>query len=263
MKRAPEKQQKPANRAARLPALGSPAAQPAPFSQPEPPSELEQFQQGAGNAVMVQCALAAGAQDDDSGAEIAPSGAVLFEASRRALERTSEPRDPGQPGPASAYQSIIAVAQRPALQAKCPACAAQKAGQTQPAPSGAPATEPGAMQQSARQGLAGADQPLPHGERIQASFGRHDISATRVQIGGAAARASRDMGALAFTSGARIGFGQPPELRLAAHEAAHVVQQREGLSVPGNVGRPDDRWERNADQVADAVVAGRRHHGLA
>ncbi|MCG8419053.1 MAG: DUF4157 domain-containing protein [Proteobacteria bacterium] len=338
MKRAPEKQQKPANRAARLPALGSPAAQPAPFSQPEPPSELEQFQQGAGNAVMVQCALAAGAQDDDSGAEIAPSGAVLFEASRRALERTSEPRDPGQPGPASAYQSIIAVAQRPALQAKCPACAAQKAGQTQPAPSGvevhgpgavqakcpaceakkeaaaepatesgamseprdpgqsgpanayqsiiavaqrpalqakcpacaaqkagqtqpapsgAPATEPGAMQQSARQGLAGADQPLPHGERIQASFGRHDISATRVQIGGAAARASRDMGALAFTSGARIGFGQPPELRLAAHEAAHVVQQREGLSVPGNVGRPDDRWERNADQVADAVVAGR------
>ena len=64
------------------------------------------------------------------------------------------------------------------------------------------------------------------------------------------------MGALAFTSGDRIGFRETPDLRLAAHEAAHTVQQHAGLSLPGNVGHVGDPWERHADHVADAVVGG-------
>lgn len=143
-------------------------------------------------------------------------------------------------------------AERP-VQAKCTACEAED--QVQHA--GAPARSPHAIHRAARGGLQGASQPLPHGARIQAAFGRHDVSQVRTNIGGTAAVANRRMGSLAFASGDRIGFREAPSLRLAAHEAAHVVQQHEGLSLPGNVGRTGDRWERHADRVADAVVAGR------
>ncbi|MCG8424913.1 MAG: DUF4157 domain-containing protein [Proteobacteria bacterium] len=277
-------------------------------------SKIERIQQGAGNALLVQAAQgagAAGAQDElEEG--IVPSGAALFEATRVALQRKAGTGEPDQPGMASAYEGLIALARRsgtggaaetgdretsaPAtagtpgvVQAKCPACEARAAGNAGKAAgesTGAPGADgpgvaqarcpacearntvqrkerdktssgPGEMQQVARRGLAGADQPLPHGGRIQTSFGRHDVSGARVQVGGPAAEASRSMGALAFTSGHQIGFRQAPDVRLAAHEAAHVVQQQEGLSLPGNVGQPGDRWENNADQVADAVVAGR------
>jgi hypothetical protein len=97
---------------------------------------------------------------------------------------------------------------------------------------------------------------LPHRERIQHAFGRHDVSSVRSATGGIARDASDRMGAAAFTSGNTIGFREQPDLRLAAHESAHVVQQRAGLSLPGGVGRPDDPWERHADRVADTVVAG-------
>ena len=118
-------------------------------------------------------------------------------------------------------------------------------------------TSPAVIHSAARQGLAGASTPLPHFERIQTAFGRHDISTVRTNVGGTAGGANQRMGARAFTSGDRIGFRNPPDLRLAAHEATHVVQQREGLSLPGNVGQPGDRWERHADQVADTVASGR------
>lgn len=109
----------------------------------------------------------------------------------------------------------------------------------------------------AANGLRHASQPLPHNDVIQSSFGHHDISSVRTEVGGAAGRASKRMGALAYASGNRIGFRHSPSLHLAAHEAAHTVQQRSGLKLPGNVGRPGDRWERHADHVADAVVAGK------
>lgn len=108
----------------------------------------------------------------------------------------------------------------------------------------------------ANKGLANARSPLPHHDRIQSSFGHHDISNVRADVGGAAGQASRRMGALAYASGDRIGFRQSPGLHLAAHEAAHTVQQRSGLKLPGNVGKPGDRYEKHADQVADAVAAG-------
>ncbi|MCA9515409.1 MAG: hypothetical protein KC635_10730, partial [Myxococcales bacterium] len=41
------------------------------------------------------------------------------------------------------------------------------------------------------------------------------------------------------------------------HEAAHVVQQRAGVSLSGGVGAVGDRYEQHADAVADAVVAGK------
>ncbi len=144
------------------------------------------------------------------------------------------------------------------VQQKCAACAAREQVQN----AGTPVRSPRLIQSEARRGIQGASQPLPHADRLQSAFGRHDLSQVRVNIGGGAGSANRRMGALAFTSGDRIGFRQPPSLHLAAHEAAHVVQQREGLSLPNNVGRAGDRWERHADRVADAVVAGRSAEGL-
>lgn len=139
------------------------------------------------------------------------------------------------------------------VQSKCTACEAEKQVQNR----GAQVRNTQMVRHAARSGLRNANQPLPHGERIQAAFGHHDVSHVRTSVGGSAGIANRRMGALAFTSGDRIGFRDAPSLRLAAHEATHVVQQREGLDLPGNVGRSGDRWERHADRVADAVASGR------
>ena len=139
------------------------------------------------------------------------------------------------------------------VQTKCAACEAEEQVQN----ARAQTRNPHMIQREARRGLKDATLPLPHGEQIQAAFGRHDVSQVRTSVGGSARTANRRMGALAFTSGDRIGFRDSPSLRLAAHEATHVVQQREGLSLPDNVGRAGDRWERHADRVADEVVSGR------
>ncbi len=114
----------------------------------------------------------------------------------------------------------------------------------------------------ASSGLKNAHGALPHYDSIQSSFGHHDVSNIRTEVGGSAGRASKKMGALAYASGDRIGFRNAPGLHLAAHEAAHTVQQRSGLKLPGNVGTPGDKWERHADSVADAVVAGRSAESL-
>jgi hypothetical protein len=111
--------------------------------------------------------------------------------------------------------------------------------------------------EAAEPALDHAAAPLPHFERLQAAFGRHDLSDVRTVIGGPARQATESMGADAFTSGSRIGFRDHPDERLAAHEAAHVIQQRAGVSLHGNVGAPGDEHEQHADRVADAVVAGR------
>ena len=70
------------------------------------------------------------------------------------------------------------------------------------------------------------------------------------------------MGAEAFATGNQVAFGGAPSLRTAAHEAAHSVQQRGGVQLKGGVGQKGDAYERHADAVADAVVAGRSAEGL-
>ena len=75
--------------------------------------------------------------------------------------------------------------------------------------------------------------------------------------GAAAQEASAAMGAEAYASGNHIAFGSAPDLHTAAHEAAHVVQQKAGVSLSGGVGQVGDKYEQHADQVADAVVQGK------
>ena len=129
------------------------------------------------------------------------------------------------------------------VQAKCAACEAE--GLKEKSSNG-----------SALDGVENANRPLPHADRIQASFGRHDISGARAAVGGNAAQASGRMGALAYTSGDRVAFRSEPDVNLAAHEAAHVVQQRNGAKLPGGVGRPGDEYEQQADAAAKAVERG-------
>lgn len=112
------------------------------------------------------------------------------------------------------------------------------------------------MHEIAARGTAGGGGPLPHGERIQAAFGRHDISGVRAHVGGAAEQAAMLMNAQAYATGQEVAFARQPDLHTAAHEAAHVVQQRGGVSLKGGVGKAGDAHERHADAVADAVVAG-------
>jgi hypothetical protein len=111
--------------------------------------------------------------------------------------------------------------------------------------------------------VAGAAAPLPYRDAIQASFGHHDISQVRAATGGAAAKSAGELGASAFAVGDRVGFAGAPDLHTAAHEAAHVVQQRAGVQLRGGIdGGPNDPYEQHADQVADKVVRGESAEAL-
>lgn len=113
------------------------------------------------------------------------------------------------------------------------------------------------MNETAAAGVAGNSVALPHLDRIQASFGAaHDLSAVRAGVGGEAGRAAAEIGASAYATGDRTAFQHAPDLHTAAHEAAHVVQQRSGLAPEGGVGRKGEALERQADVIADRVVQG-------
>jgi hypothetical protein len=119
------------------------------------------------------------------------------------------------------------------------------------------------VKQSARQGLHGSGTSLPYLERIQQAFGpAHDLSDVQAHIGGPAAEASRSMNARAYATGNAVAFRDRPDLKLAAHEAAHVVQQRAGVSLSQGVGQQGDPYERMADAVAERVASGGSAAGL-
>lgn len=118
------------------------------------------------------------------------------------------------------------------------------------------------VQDAAARGVSGGGGALPFMDVIQRSFGRHEIGSTTAHVGGAAADACEDMGAQAYATGTQTAFASSPDLHTAAHEAAHVVQQRGGVQLKGGVGQVGDEYERNADAVADKVVAGESAESL-
>ena len=120
----------------------------------------------------------------------------------------------------------------------------------------------GHAQQTAHDGVRGSGGALPHQDRIQASFGRHDVGNVQAHVGGAAAQASDTLGAEAYAIGNSVGFRSDPGLHTSAHEAAHVVQQRAGVQLKGGVGQAGDVYEKHADAVADRVVAGESAESL-
>jgi|GEM_PF-6630642 len=124
-------------------------------------------------------------------------------------------------------------------------------------------TDDADVQHVASFGAAGQGQPLPHLDTIQRSFGKHNVSGIRAHAGGQAHEAGKRMGAQAYARGSDVVFRDGnPGLHLAAHEAAHVVQQRGGVQLKGGVGAEGDVYERHADDVADKVVAGESAEAL-
>jgi hypothetical protein len=120
---------------------------------------------------------------------------------------------------------------------------------------------PGVHEAAAR-GVSGAPTQLPYHDQIQQLFGHHDVGGIAAHVGGPATDATSAMGARAYATGNQVAFGAAPDLHTAAHEAAHVVQQRGGVQLAGGVGRSGDTYEQHADAVADAVVAGRSAEAL-
>lgn len=118
------------------------------------------------------------------------------------------------------------------------------------APDGA---EPHVAAASGVQGVGGV---LPHLSTIQRAFGEHDVTGVVAHVGGLAANAAAQLGAEAYATGNHVAFARDPDLHTAAHEAAHVVQQRAGVHLYGGIGSAGDVYERHADAVADAVVRG-------
>jgi hypothetical protein len=109
---------------------------------------------------------------------------------------------------------------------------------------------------AAERGIAGGSTALPYADQIQRAFGHHDIGNIQAHTDGAAAASAGAMGARAFATGDHVAFAGTPDLHTAAHEAAHVVQQRGSVQLKAGVSEVGDAYERHADQVADRVVAG-------
>jgi hypothetical protein len=127
---------------------------------------------------------------------------------------------------------------------------------------GAGGTDAPGVQAAAEHGLSGGGGPMPHGDAIQRSFGRHDVSHVQAHTGGAAEEGARAMGAEAFATGDQVAFGGAPSLHTAAHEAAHVVQQQAGVQLKRDDGAEGGAMEQHADAVADKVVRGESAEAL-
>lgn len=116
----------------------------------------------------------------------------------------------------------------------------------------------------------GGGSSLPDGvrENMEASFGT-DFSDVRVHSDGEADASAKSVGAHAYTVGSNVVFrrdkydpSSSEGQRMLAHELTHVIQQRQGpvdgTPAPGGiqVSDPSDRFEREADHVADQVMSG-------
>lgn len=117
--------------------------------------------------------------------------------------------------------------------------------------------DPSVVRDAAASGVATPVTTLPHLDTLTRTFGpEHDLGDVRAHVGGAAEESARSMGAQAYATGSDVVLPASPSLHLVAHEVAHVVQQRAGVQLAGGVGTAGDPYERQADGVADAVVAG-------
>jgi len=119
---------------------------------------------------------------------------------------------------------------------------------------------------SVEQTIANPGKPLDATARafFEPRFG-HDFSRVRVHTDAHAAKSARDVHALAFTVGRDMVFGEGQYAphssagqRLLAHELSHTIQQSGHTSfMPRGLelGRANDRYEQEADRVANRIMA--------
>jgi hypothetical protein len=159
----------------------------------------------------------------------------------------------GKPGGSTLTGKFI---QRQATQPTHAPSTTTASAQGEPPQQGSRATTGHDVATTAAAGVVGAGGPLPHLDAIQRSFGGHDVSSIESFTGGAAAEAADAIGAEAYATGNKVAFASAPSLFVAAHEAAHVVQQRASVQLLGGVGADGDIYEQHADAVAERVVHG-------
>ena len=140
-------------------------------------------------------------------------------------------------------------------QAKCEKCE-QEEKKVQRSENESATTQP-SVGEIAASGFQGGARSLPHLNQIGKSLGQ-DMSHVQAYVGGAAAKACDALEASAYASGNQIAFKSAPDVGLAAHEAAHVVQQASGkVQLSGGMGQVGDKYENHADRVARETAAGR------
>lgn len=132
--------------------------------------------------------------------------------------------------------------------------------QTRAGPEREPSDE--AVRQAAGRGVQSPSAPLPFAGQLQRAFGKHDVTQVQAHLGPEAAASARAMNASAYASGNHVVFSGSPTLHTVAHEAAHVVQQRQGVNLAGGVSRIGDPYEKRADAVAERVVRGQSAEDL-
>jgi hypothetical protein len=108
-------------------------------------------------------------------------------------------------------------------------------------------------------GRAGGGAPLSTDVRsyMEPRFG-FNFSQVRVHTDDESVQMNRQLNAQAFAHGSNIYFGagkSPADRHLLAHELTHVVQQTGGVKFKLTVGAPNDRYEQEADRVADQVLS--------
>ena len=96
----------------------------------------------------------------------------------------------------------------------------------------------------------------------------HDFGAVQIHAGAQATESARAIGALAYTMGSHIVFGEmfqpgmPSGKALLAHELTHVVQQG-AQAAPGralSIGSAESRAEREAERTAASWDMGSARH---
>jgi hypothetical protein len=113
------------------------------------------------------------------------------------------------------------------------------------------------IRQTAAQGITGGGHKVPFADILQPAFGPYlNLDLVRAHTDSSAAASASAIGAKAFATGKNIVFAGSPDLHTVAHELAHVVQQSMGQAPTGGVGSVGDDYERQADAIADRVVAG-------
>ena len=111
--------------------------------------------------------------------------------------------------------------------------------------------------------LRSPGQPLDTATRefMEPRFG-YDFSHVRIHANDPAARSAASVNALAYTIGSHIAFGSGTYApatdsgrELIAHELTHTIQQSRDSSGSG-ISQPEDRSEREAEQVAQKIMVG-------
>lgn len=102
----------------------------------------------------------------------------------------------------------------------------------------------------ASEGLEDAGGSLPYLDTLESLFGGRSLGEVPVASGAAAEQATAAMGADGFEMGGAVALGGGADLHTVAHEAAHLFQDTTGVGQAGST------HERQADAIADRVVAG-------